>query len=493
MFGGVFNQQTKLQMTATFRSSATGTDVSDCTTMSGLMKKKNRNGIWQKRYFALNNDYLVYKKDANAGSIKGAFDLRDIISVQITERGSGEESTVLEISLEGGGFPLKCSSSIEADKWVTAIKERIDWTKTKAEEEQSILAKGPNIHIEGWLMKKSHNKLTSKMGLQERYVRVEGDCLRYYKKSDDTQEQGMINLESADSIRPYDNTSECLTFEIKSASRVFSFDCESPGEMRKWVKVLNQVKEDAKEALDQFNVAKITAATPIWIRVYDEQGADELRNGISERLKGIYDDEEEFSLKQHLEAAKAVDSFTKDIVMQMQQCDSRPARLDVLAICLQTINHYLGERMDDFVRPVKGMQLGDIHVIIDWLSRHSTLMRNTYCPPTEEAKAPLDCSLFSYTAELCELYVNGEDGESGAASHLEEHCLKVWERFTDNPKENVQQHQDGTFYTHVPTDTWEALNQHLKVFIYSIGAVILYTRIYIYIYIYIYTSINLFI
>ena len=139
MFGGVFNQQTKLQMTATFRSSATGTDVSDCTTMSGLMKKKNRNGIWQKRYFALNNDYLVYKKDANAGSIKGAFDLRDIISVQITERGSGEESTVLEISLEGGGFPLKCSSSIEADKWVTAIKERIDWTKTKAEEEQSIL------------------------------------------------------------------------------------------------------------------------------------------------------------------------------------------------------------------------------------------------------------------------------------------------------------------------------------------------------------------
>ena len=70
------------------------------------------------------------------------------------------------------------------------------------------------------------------------------------------------------------------------------------------------------------------------------------------------------------------------------------------------------------------MQLGDVHAIIDWLSTHSNLMRNTYCPPTEEAGVPLECPLFSHMAELCELYVKGQDGESGAASHLKEHCLK---------------------------------------------------------------------
>ena len=193
-------------MSATFRSSATGTDVSDRTPMSGILKKKNRGGIWQKRYFALNNDYLVYKKDSNAGTIKGAFDLQEVESVAVIERGSGDEATVIEICLNGGSFPLKCSSSIEADKWVETIKERIEWSKLKAQEEQTLLAAGPSIHIEGWLMKKSHNKLTSKMGLQERYIRVQGDCMRYYKRQDDEQEQGMINLESADSIRPYDNS-----------------------------------------------------------------------------------------------------------------------------------------------------------------------------------------------------------------------------------------------------------------------------------------------
>ena len=49
-------------------------------------------------------------------------------------------------------------------------------------------------------------------------------------------------------------TTDCLTFEVKAASRVFSFDCESPGEMRKWVKVLNQVREDAKKALGMCHI-----------------------------------------------------------------------------------------------------------------------------------------------------------------------------------------------------------------------------------------------
>ena len=42
----------------------------------------------------------------------------------------------------------------------------------------------------------------------------------------------------------------------------------------------------------------------------------------------------------------AIDIFVEELVLQMKQCDTRPARLDVLAICLQSINLYLVERME---------------------------------------------------------------------------------------------------------------------------------------------------
>ena len=31
-----------------------------------------------------------------------------------------------------------------------------------------------------------------------------------------------------------------------------------------------------------------------------------------------------------------------------------------------------------------------------------------------------------------------------------------------SPEEMLQRHQDGTFYTHAPTDMWEAINQHIS-------------------------------
>jgi hypothetical protein len=39
---------------------------------------------------------------------------------------------------------------------------------------------------------------------------------------------------------------------------------------------------------------------------------------------------------------------------------------------------------------------------------------------------------------------------------------KVWESVLRSPEEMLQRHQDGTFYTHAPTDMWEAINQHIS-------------------------------
>ena len=197
--------------------------------MTGFLKKKNSHGVWQKRYFALNNEYLVYRKDAGNAEIKGAFDLLEISDVKVTQYGSSGEDTIFEIyGTNGSSSQLRTSSAGEADKWVLYIKERIGWcaqnegaagSTTSSDgrkwcESTAVAAVvDSTLHISGWLMKKSHNKFQT--SLQERFVKVEGCCLRYYKKESDTTEQGMVNLESCEAIRGYDTSADCATFEIK--------------------------------------------------------------------------------------------------------------------------------------------------------------------------------------------------------------------------------------------------------------------------------------
>ena len=74
----------------------------------------------------------------------------------------------------------------------------------------------------------------------------------------------------------------------------------------------------------------------------------------------------------------------------------------------------------------------------------------------------VSCPLLSHLPQLCEWYISGSPGRDGAASHLNEHCLKVWNALIANPADMLQRHNDGSFYTHAPTDIWEALHQHLS-------------------------------
>jgi len=220
MFSSSLFSKEKVNQSGGYRASVSGTEISGCTQMSGMLKKKNSHGVWQKRFFALNNEYLVYRKDAGNAEIKGAFDLLEITGAKVTQYGSSGEDTFFEIyGTNGSASQLKAGSAGEADKWVAAIMERREWCAIGEKGESDV---GPSavaavvdntLHISGWLMKKSHNKYQT--SLQERFVKVEGCCLRYYKKESDTTEQGMVNLESCNAIRPYDTTPECTTFEIK--------------------------------------------------------------------------------------------------------------------------------------------------------------------------------------------------------------------------------------------------------------------------------------
>lgn len=92
--------------------------------------------------------------------------------------------------------------------------------------------------------------------------------------------------------------------------------------------------------------------------------------------------------------------------------------------------------------------LGDLHQLIDWLSRYDAMMQAIPCRPShvpvaalvdspdlarfvnENTGKPLDptyCAVTRALPRLCERYVVGGDGQDGAAAHLKEHCVKVHE------------------------------------------------------------------
>jgi len=212
--------------------------------MNGLLKKCNSHGLWQKRYFYLNNDYLVYLKESTSKDIKGVFDLAEIVSLKKSStatRFMGSAKSSIELSTTNGEtLELQCSNDAECDKWIQCIQERMVWCREQlgtnktgrmSLTESSLGSVYPHTnvdpaiisndieHISGWLMKKSHNKYLT--NLQERFVRVKGDCLRYYKAEIDEADLGMINLESATVIRPYDDSEDCTTFEIQAHERYF--------------------------------------------------------------------------------------------------------------------------------------------------------------------------------------------------------------------------------------------------------------------------------
>jgi hypothetical protein len=110
--------------TGAVRDSALAEDSSGCSRMSGVLSKKSPHGIWQKRLFCLNNEYLVYRAaDADPGgaTIKGAVDLADVVAVVA----SGNSLTLKTTG--DRDFALQASSADVASAWAVALEERRRW------------------------------------------------------------------------------------------------------------------------------------------------------------------------------------------------------------------------------------------------------------------------------------------------------------------------------------------------------------------------------
>ena len=313
-------------------------DESGCPTIEGLLFKKNAHGEWKKRHGKLSNWYFItnkphHKKATN--EIKEKIDFREIASI-------GVYDDILEIEMLNGEtlafkYDPKDPEGHSIDDWYSAMSKRHKWTKENApplENKVTLLSKSTDecenetaeglnilsehrIHITGYLHKKSHNKYH---GFQERFVRVEGKYLNYYKKKNDDKSLGTASMETADFVRPFDATAECNIFEIQDENRVFVFQTPSHNDMLKWVNSINKVITAYKEQKRASDEAKLASQTPINVRIYDEIGEIEFLAKIEIELSELYPtiEMEELTLKEHISCAGIVVQYLLDFVTEIQ-------------------------------------------------------------------------------------------------------------------------------------------------------------------------------
>jgi hypothetical protein len=251
------------------------------------------------------------------------------------------------------------------------------------------------------------------------------------------------------------------------------------------------------------------------IRWFDELGKEKFVFNVGIDLDEHYPDpqmvleetQEQMTIKDHLDCAAEIVNYVQSFVPEVQ-CETRPARYDILAVMMTTVNTFLFERMSYFLTAssvvgsdnelsseeddgkdqnrsdlIENATLGDLLAVINFISKYQNIIKDIRCPvfnskdPSASSSAvssqailssiylsPKSSRLFELLPDVCKLYVYGgsKGSKGGAAAHLYDHCIRVWENVINNPEEMLQQNNNGSFYTHSPVDTWEAINQHIS-------------------------------
>ena len=94
--------------------------------ISGYLQKKSSNGRWQRRFFYVNNAYLIYKSKQSSTSIDATIDLRTASTILVVGR-FGDMLIEFE---DDQAYAMRGRDNKEATTWVDALKKRKDYYNT---------------------------------------------------------------------------------------------------------------------------------------------------------------------------------------------------------------------------------------------------------------------------------------------------------------------------------------------------------------------------
>jgi len=422
--------------------------------MAGFLKKKAKFGMWNDRYFMIRDGLLLHND--SKGDVKETLNIRNISSVTC-------KGISIDIILENGeNIILKAPDESLAEEWKRSLLSHYSLHET------------PNndypLEKEGWLLKRSHRKYN--LTMQQRYVRVKGSYIKYYKTETDGDNdcQGSISIEQISWVRVFDSSIDCKMFELQEEDRIYVFQANTPSEMKNWIGCIEKARNTLKVAAEKSIQERILAETPPRILLYDKEGQAAYLQFIRKQIEEIYpiDNDDSMPLFSHITCMKGSIVLLKEIIAETKKTSFSNARYDILAVFMEELNYTLSERMFSVLQSdsiqLNAASLSDMHALIVCISNYQRMLIKIYCPVPPDVRGRVNyCGVFDRMHVICNRYVSGNStGEGGAASHLIDHCVNVWENILKKPDSMIDQHKDNSFFTHAPIDTWDALNQHLS-------------------------------
>jgi hypothetical protein len=89
---------------------------------------------------------------------------------------------------------------------------------------------------------------------------------------------------------------------------------------------------------------------------------------------------------------------------------------------------------------ISSSQIGDLHKLIDWISRYEILLASMPELPVIQnylsdngLEAEITCAAASELPQLCKVFVNGTDGFDGVAAPVGEECEGIWSSYSRDP------------------------------------------------------------
>ena len=180
---------------------------------AGEKKKGVKGGAFKRRWFHLEDSQIVYSAKPDDKKAKGSIDLTTATSC---EAAGPMEPLVFYVNLPTRKFVLRCADPFDTQSWTTVISQVISHNREAKE---------------GFLEKRGAKNHSFK----DRWFRILGTKMYYYKKQGDGKPAGTIELETATSCRVDKEDPEGRCFNIGVDGRDFVLRARDSADRDSWV------------------------------------------------------------------------------------------------------------------------------------------------------------------------------------------------------------------------------------------------------------------
>ncbi|KAH9260775.1 hypothetical protein BASA81_001242 [Batrachochytrium salamandrivorans] len=435
--------------------------------LTSTLKKKNRLGFWQSRYFELQGDQLTYYK--NKSSKTPLHPAQKVEYCQLDDRFGS-----FSLQTDQKEFALLAPSLQEAQQWVLAA-EQAENDADKAEilrEFQASKLGGKQTAaavvlagMEGYLQMRSASRVK---GWKDGFFRLEPCMMVYYKDNvrqvEDYESQIVFTSSSTLEKKP----EKPMQFKLKTSVNSYTFKAPSVDACNDWMVALqtrinlSQSGDDAEEE----RLAELIEAPPKWMVDWDNRSNEDNVIQVQNKLIALFNRGGEASLQHTLNAVTALIEELEDKARECLPLNGQTnaktesgrseSRADIFQIILRFYHIRIVDELSHYVsldQEYEQFSLRELLSCMDLISAYnnklSEIFKGEVGAELEEKIPPFGMmdnaeNMATVYLEKCEVQING------------------WvDNVTETSSRKVEIRTDGKFQTTSPALLLNLLNEAL--------------------------------